>query len=77
MTSLNHVPVNASVLLGSTHISIGEFLKIGRGAVIMLDGEADEPSQLRINGHLLATGRLVIDGERVAFEVERVLAGGR
>ena len=77
MTSLIHVPVSASVLLGSTRISVGEFLKIGRGAVIMLDGGADEPSQLRINGHALATGRLVVDGERVAFEVERVLAGAK
>lgn len=77
MASLIHVPVNASVLLGSTRISIGEFLKIGRGAVIMLDGGADEPSHLRINGHSLSTGRLVVDGERIAFEVERVLAGTR
>ncbi len=74
---LHDVPVEASVVLGSTSVPIRELLKIGRGAVITLDGGADDPSILHINGLPLATGTLVVDGGRIAFEVRHMLGGER
>ena len=73
MTVLGEVPVEVSVVLGSTHLPIRQILKMGRGAIIPLDGGYDDPSELYVNGVAVALGNIHIDGDRLSLEISRML----
>lgn len=77
MTALHDVCVETRVVVGQTRLSIREVLKLGRGAIITLDEGPDAPSELHVNGMPVAQGTLVVQGERVAFEVAALREGVR
>ena len=52
-------------VLGKVSVPIRQLLKMGRGAVIALDRQLDEPIEIRANSHLIARGDVVfLDLER-------------
>lgn len=54
------VPVNLSLQVGSTVMSIRELVKLVEGSVISLDRESTEPMDVLVNGTLIAHGEIVL-----------------
>jgi len=57
------IPVQVTVELGQTRLRIEELIALKPGAILDLDRRAGEPVDLRIQGHLVARGEVVlVDG---------------
>jgi flagellar motor switch protein FliN/FliY len=54
------VPVDLSLQVGSTVMSIRELVKLVEGSVISLDRESTEPMDVLVNGTLIAHGEIVL-----------------
>lgn len=54
---------------------IHQLLKMGRGAVIELDGKEDQPVTILANGRPIARGEIVISGDHIAVSVTELLSG--
>ncbi len=46
--------------LGRAHLPVGRAVGLGRGSVVELDREVDEPVDVFANGHRIGTGRLLL-----------------
>jgi|TARA_R100000455_G_C6216050_1_gene82035 flagellar motor switch protein FliN/FliY len=48
---------------------IQQFLRMGRGAVIPLDAQEDDPVWILANNHPIARGEIQIQGDRVTVNI--------
>ncbi len=73
MGVLEKVKIELSVVLGRTHMPIRTLLKMGRGAVIDLDAQHDDPVLIYANNELIARGEIVVIGDKIGVTItERV-----
>ncbi|QDU70037.1 flagellar motor switch protein FliN [Engelhardtia mirabilis] len=56
---LLNVPVQVTVEVGRTRLSLAELVKLGPGSLIELDREAHEPADILVNGKVVARGEVV------------------
>lgn len=76
MSALDKVEVILDVAVGGRTISLGNVLKLQRGALIELDRSGPGKVDVLVRGQALARGRLDLrDGEKVRIEIESL--GGR
>lgn len=61
------LPIRAEV--GSTNLSIEEFLSLETGDVIRLDQSAKSPVQLRVGNHVRFRGEAGLEGKRIAVRL--------
>ncbi|MFC3215262.1 MULTISPECIES: FliM/FliN family flagellar motor switch protein [Novosphingobium] len=73
MSVLEGIPIDLSIVLGSTRIPIRQVLKMSRGAMIPLDCGQDDPTRLYVNDRLVAEGRILVNGESMSLEITRVM----
>jgi flagellar motor switch protein FliN/FliY len=71
---LSAVPVDLSVEIGRTRITVGETLELREGSVITLDRMAGEPVDLLVNGTPIARGEVVVIDEQFGLRLTEVLA---
>ncbi len=69
MTSINQVPIELTVVLGNSVMPVHHLLKMGRGAVIELTTLENEEVQILANNTPIATGDVVVRGDRIAVEI--------
>ena len=69
MSGLDKLDVDLSVVLGQASMTLGRFLKLGRGSVITLDTGEDDRVDIRANGHLIGQGEVAVSGGRIAVAV--------
>ncbi len=67
------VPVQLTVELGRTRLSIKNLLELGQGSVVELDGLAGEPMDIFINGYLIAQGEVVVVDERYGIRLTDIV----
>ena len=67
------VPVDLSVEIGRTRMTVGQTLELREGSVITLDRMADEPVDLLVNGTPIAHGEVVVIDEQFGLRVTRVI----
>ncbi|MCF6214747.1 MAG: flagellar motor switch protein FliN [Emcibacter sp.] len=67
--AIEDVDVELTVVLGQTMMPIKQLLKLGRGAVIELDGHQDQPVKIYANGEMIAKGEIMVAGENVAVSI--------
>jgi len=67
--AIDDVDVELTVVLGQTMLPIRQLLKLGRGAVIELDGDQDQPVKIYANGEIIAKGEIMVSGENVAVNI--------
>jgi len=72
---LNDVPVELTVEIGRTRMTIGETLALGPGAVVSLNRLAGEPVDLLVNGTPIARGEVVVIDEEFGLRITEVGAG--
>jgi flagellar motor switch protein FliN len=73
VSTFDKVSVDISVVLGTTSMPIHQVLRLGRGAVIELDSYEDDGVQILANNLPVATGTVVVNGNRIAVEVGSLL----
>ncbi len=73
MAKLDDVAVDITVVLGTSSMPIHQVLRLGRGAVIELDASEDDEVRILANNLSVATGTVVVSGNRIAVEVKQLL----
>jgi flagellar motor switch protein FliN/FliY len=74
---LSAVPVELSVEIGRSRMSVGETLELREGSVVTLDRMAGEPVDLLVNGIAIARGEVVVIDEQFGLRLTQVLAHER
>lgn len=69
---LSEVPMELSVEIGRTHITVGETLQLRAGSVITLDRLAGEPVDLLVNGTPIARGEVVVVDEQFGLRITQI-----
>ncbi|PHZ86238.1 FliM/FliN family flagellar motor switch protein [Paremcibacter congregatus] len=69
--AIDDVSMELTVVLGQTMMPIRHLLKLGRGAVIELDGHQDQPVQIYANGEMIAKGEIMMAGENIAVNITK------
>lgn len=72
MATLERIDVDLAVGLGHTHMPVHQLLRMGRGAVIALNTDADDDLTLFANGMPVANVQVVLKGEHIAIEITQV-----
>jgi flagellar motor switch protein FliN/FliY len=70
---LSAVPVDLSVEMGRTRMTVGETLELRPGSIITLNRMAGEPVDLLVNGTGIARGEVVVIDEQFGLRVTEVL----
>jgi flagellar motor switch protein FliN/FliY len=71
--TLEKVSVDITVVLGTTLMPVHQVLRLGRGAIIELDASEDDEVQILANNMPVATGTVVVSGNRIAVEIKEML----
>ena len=56
------------VMLGSTSISVGEFLKLTEGDIISLHKPAGSGGEIYVNSRIIGTGDIIVMEEKLQLE---------
>ena len=67
------MPVDLSVEMGRTRMTVGETLELRQGSIITLNRMAGEPVDLLVNGTAIARGEVVVIDEQFGLRVTEVL----
>ena len=70
---LSAVPIDLSVEVGRTRMTVGETLELREGSVITLDRMADEPVDVLVNGTPIARGEVVVIDEQFGLRLTHIL----
>jgi flagellar motor switch protein FliN/FliY len=73
VANIDTVVLEISVVLGSTVMPIHQMLRMGRGAIIELDATEDDEVTILANNMPVAKGAVVVNGNRIAVNVTRLL----
>lgn len=68
------IPVNISMRVGTSKISIRNLLKLNQGSVVELERLAGEPLDVLVNGTLIAHGEVVVVNEKYGIRLTDVIS---
>lgn len=68
------VPLDLSVELGRTRMTIQDLLGLGPGSVIELDKIAGEPLDILVNGRLVARGEAVVVNDKFGVRITDIVS---
>jgi flagellar motor switch protein FliN len=74
LDSLLDVPIDISVEIGRTKMTIGELLSLSKGSIVELKKTAGESVDIYVNGKLLGKGEVVVVNERLGVRVVKIVA---
>ena len=74
MAKLDKVSVDLTVVLGTTWMPVHQVLRLGRGAIIELDATEQDEVKVLANNVPVASGVVVVNGNRIAVEVKDMLS---
>jgi flagellar motor switch protein FliN/FliY len=72
---LSEVPMELSVEIGRTGMTVGETLELRAGSIVTLDRLAGEPVDLLVNGTPIARGEVVVVDEQFGLRVTELVEG--
>jgi flagellar motor switch protein FliN/FliY len=67
------IPVQISVELGRTKLSIRNLLQLAHGSVVELDALAGEPMNVLVNGTLIAQGEVVVVNDKFGIRLTDII----
>ncbi|HUO69142.1 MAG TPA: flagellar motor switch protein FliN [Solirubrobacteraceae bacterium] len=70
---LSDVPVEVTVEMGRTQMTVGETLDLRHGSIVTLNRMAGEPVDLLVNGTPIARGEVVVIDEQFGLRITDVL----
>jgi flagellar motor switch protein FliN len=73
LSRLSDIPMELSVEIGRTHMTVGETLDLCVGSVVTLERLAGETADLLVNGSAIARGEVVVIDEQYGLRVTEIL----
>ena len=73
MATIDNVPLDIAVMLGTTAMPVHQILRLGRGAIIELDASEDDEVTILANNLPVAKGTVIVNANRIAVEVREIL----
>ena len=73
MPNIDDVAVDLMVVLGTTSMPVHQVLRLSRGAIIELDASEQDEVKVLANNMPVASGVVVVKGNRIAVEVKQML----
>jgi flagellar motor switch protein FliN/FliY len=70
-SQVDEVQVEISIVLGRSVVPMQQLLRMGRGAVITLDANANDEVWILANNHPVARGEIQINNEKITIAVTR------
>jgi flagellar motor switch protein FliN len=70
---LSDVPIDLTVEIGRTRMTVGETLDLRQGSIVTLNRMAGEPVDLLVNGTPIARGEVVVIDEQFGVRITDVL----
>ena len=71
--ALGDIPVQASVELGQTELSLKDILELAEGSIIELNRLAGEPLDLKVGGQVIAQGEVVAIDDYYGLRISNVV----
>ncbi|CDI02547.1 MAG: flagellar motor switch protein FliN [Candidatus Competibacter denitrificans] len=68
------IPINLSLELGHTRMSIRELLRLTQGSVVKLDRPGGDPLDILVNGCLVARGEVVVVNDRFGVRITDIVS---
>ncbi len=68
------IPVQITVELGRTKLSIRNLLQLAHGSVVELEGLAGEPMDVLVNGTLIAQGEVVVVNDKFGIRLTDIIS---
>jgi flagellar motor switch protein FliN len=75
LNRLSDIPMELSVEIGRTHMTVGETLDLCVGSVVTLERLAGEAADLLVNGTAIARGEVVVIDEQYGLRITEILDG--
>ena len=75
LSRLSDIPMELSVEIGRTHMTVGETLELRVGSVVELERQAGDPVDLLVNGSPIARGEVVVTDEQYGLRITEILDG--
>ncbi len=69
MRAIDNIEVELSVVLGRTSMPIQQLLRLGRGAVIMLDDKERDEVEVVVNNAEFACGQVLVKDQKICVEI--------
>lgn len=73
MPNIDDVSIDLMVVLGNSSMPVHQVLRLSRGAIIELDASEQDEVKVHANNMPVASGVVVVKGNRIAVEVKRML----
>ena len=70
---LENIQVQMAIEVGRAEISIGDLLRLNEGSVVELDRLSGDPLDILVNGTKIATGEVVVIGDRFGIRFGEVV----
>src|ERR1700735_222248 len=70
---LSDVPIDLTVEIGRTRMTVGETLELRQGSILTLNRMAGEPVDLLVNGTPIARGEVVVIDEQFGVRITAVV----
>lgn len=74
MEFLLDIPLEITVELGKTRITIGDLLKLNQGSVLELDKLTNQPLEIFVNKKLMAEGEVVLVNEKFGIRLTNIVS---
>jgi flagellar motor switch protein FliN/FliY len=75
LSRVSDIPMELSVEIGRTHMTVGETLELSVGSVVTLEREAGQAVDLLVNGTAIARGEVIVIDEQYGLRVTEILDG--
>ena len=73
LATVFEVPVNISAVLGKSHMSVAQLLKLNKGSVLELDRKVGEAIDIFVNNRLIARGEVVVVDDRLGVTMTEII----
>lgn len=73
---VSEVPMELSVEIGRTHMTVGETLDLRVGSIVMLDRLAGDLVDLLVNGTPIGRGEVVVVDDKFGLRLKEILDAG-
>lgn len=71
--TLGDIPIEVSVELGRTHMTLKDLLDLREGSIVELERLAGEPLDLKVSGQLVAQGEVIAVDDNYGLKITNVL----
>ncbi|MDA9556704.1 flagellar motor switch protein FliN [Vibrio sp.] len=71
---LNSIPVDVTVEVGSTTMTLGEIKQLNAESVVLLNKSNGEPLDIKVNGKIFARGEIVIAKDQYGIRFSEILS---